>query len=245
MSFHIIPVGPNCKVATTLRVMKVRNVSYPWDWTNNTTLQDVINVIKKGPSFDVKTWDKFSDMKNSMPHDYLDDSHNASELLFEGGQLLSKYQRRFSRFFDHITNGNPVYFLRYGDADKSSIDELQLLVPSSKVIHISDGKPDSVDVHRLIYTVTGATPDPYFRIIESILNMTAGITPYSFEHKLVFPATYSRILELSLEMNVSDIMEYINRVFPDKNTVWTDESSLYKYLKSSIKELSGIEYALL
>ena len=245
MARHIIPIGPNCNVAITLRVMKVRNVSYPWDWIRDSTIEDVIDVIKKGPAFDVKTWNNFSNIEYFMPHDCRGDSHNADELLFEGGDLLNKYTRRFRRFFEHITDGTPVYFLRYGHANKASIDELQRLVPSSKIIHIEDGRPDSVVTHKIIYTATGATPDPYFRIIESIVHMVNGIIPYSSDHKIKFPVDCETVIKFSLEMNLSDITDYISHVFPDKRRLYSDKVELYKYVHDTVKELSGIEYALL
>lgn len=242
---HIIPIGPNCNVAITLRVMKVRNVSYPWDWIRDSTIEDVIDVIKKGPEFDVKTWNNFSNIEYFMPHDFGGDSHNADELLFEGGDLLNKYRRRFRRFFEHITDGTPVYFLRYGHANKASIDELQQLLPSSKIIHIEDGHPDSVVTHKIIYTATGSVPDPYFRIIESIVHMLNGITPYSSDHRIKFPVDSETIIKFSLEMKLSEITDYISRVFPDKRRLFSDKVELYNYVRDTVKELSGVDYALL
>ena len=239
---HIIPIGPNCNVAITLRVMKCRTVSYPWDWIRGTTILDVIDVIKQKGTFDVKTWNKFSTMQHSMPHDYKDDSHNISELLFEGGDLLSKYERRFNRFFQHLCDGNPVYFLRYGD--NANMDELQALLPSSKIIYIPDAHPDSLHTHRKIYDSIELKPDPYFRIIESIVHMVDGIIPFTAAHKIEFPVKCDTIISFSLEMVPSDMIEYLNKIFPDKGQLFIDKGQLFNYAYNIIYKLTGIEYAL-
>jgi hypothetical protein len=239
---HIIPIGPNCQVAITLRVMKCRTVSYPWDWVRDTSILDVIDIIKQKDTFDVKTWNKFSTMQYSMPHDYKDDSHNVSELLFEGGDLLSKYDRRFKRFFQHLCDGDPVYFLRYGDNE--NMDQLQALLPSCKIIYIPDGHPASLHTQRIIYDSIECKPDPYFCVIESIVHMVDGITPFTAAHKIIFPVKGDTVIIFSLEMIPLDMIEYLNKIFPNKDEIWDNKGQLFYYVYNKIYKLTGIEYAL-
>ena len=211
---NIIPIGPNCKVAQTLQVMGLRQASYPWDWIRDTTVRDVIDVLKE--EFNVSSWNKFQTMEYSMPHDYNGDSHNTYELLFEGGDLLSKYQRRFKRFFERAPT---CYFLRFGDG--TDLQELQELLPNCTIIHIPDGHPDSVETHRIIYEKTQCKKDPYAVVIRKIADLD-NVPIHSDEVKKIDPI--------------------LNDFFTESKVF--DKPDLLSFVFLRIKEITGIEYPL-
>lgn len=214
----IIPIGPNCKVAQTLQDMKVRKASFPWDWLRDTSVRDIIDVVKQ-ESFDVRTWNKFQTMEYSMPHDYKEDIHNKHELLFEGGDLFSKYERRFKRFFEKIKG--PCYFVRFGDG--TDLQELQALVPHAIIIHIPDGEPD-LDTQEKIRSATHCTQDRYSAFLRDIV--------VHIIEKDAFPIHSNQLIE---RFNAKDIFTE-SRLY--------DKPALLSFLFWRMKEMTGIEYPL-
>lgn len=229
VKMNIIPIGPNCKVAQTLNLMKIRQASYPWDWIRDTSVRDVIDVLKQ-ENFDVLTWNKFQTMDYSMPHDYKGDTHNLDELLFEGGDLLSKYKRRFKRLFEKVHDkSTPCYFLRFGDGN--DLDELQELFPHCKIIHIPDGHPDSTETYQHIYEITNFKKDPYNNIIREIV--------VQIIEKNEFPISSEEIIERLKDV---DIENKLRQVFTE--SMYFNKSELLSFLFSKIKNITGIEYPL-
>ena len=218
-SITIIPIGPNCKVAQTLQDMKIRQASFPWDWIRDTSVRDIIDVLKQN-QFDVRTWNKIQTMEYSMPHDYKEDIHNKHELLFEGGDLLSKYERRFKRFFEKIKG--PCYFVRFGDG--TDLQELQTLVPHATIIHIPDGHPDSLETKEKIRRVTHCKEDRYGAILRDIV--------VHIIEKNAFPIHSDVLIE---RFNAKELFTE-PRLF--------DKSELLSFLFLRIKEITGIEYPL-
>lgn len=212
---NIIPIGPNCKVAQTLQLMGLRQASYPWDWIRDTSVRDIIDVLKQD-TFDVCTWNKFQTMEYSMPHDYNGDSHNVSELLFEGGDLVSKYERRFKRFFERAPT---CCFLRFGDG--TDLQELQELLPNCTIIHIPDGYPESVEAQTIIYEKTQAKRDPYAVVIRKIAHLE-NVPIHSDEVKKIDPILNDFFTEPKL-FNQPELLSFV-------------------FLR--IKEITGIEYPL-
>lgn len=212
---NIIPIGPNCKVAQTLQLMGLRQASYPWDWIRDTTVRDVIDVLKQD-QFDVRTWNKIQTMEYSMPHDYKEDIHNIDELLFEGGTLLTKYQRRFKRFFE---NAPTCYFLRFGDG--SDLQELKDLLPNCTIIHIPDGYPESLETQNIIYEKTRYKKDPYAVLIRKIANVDVSNTD-------------------ELKEKINDPI--LNELFTEPKQL--DKSELLSTVFTKIKQITGIEYPL-
>jgi hypothetical protein len=216
--------------------MKIRTVSYPWDWIRDTAIIDIVNVLKNKEYFDVSTWDCFANMAWKMPHDYNDDSHNKSELQFEGGNVLEKYKRRFKRFFDHIYDDVPTFLLRFGNDD--GIEGLQRLLPNScKVLYIQDGHPDSIVTHTAIKTFIGETIDPYGQIVLCIVEQLE-------KHLLHFPIKREVILDI---INTYDthLDFYGGLVFSHEIKEFDTESSFLQYTFTQLKTITGIEYALL
>jgi hypothetical protein len=216
--------------------MKIRSVSYPWDWIRDTSVDDITSILKKRREFDVADWDCFKNMEHKMPHDYKDDSHNASELKFEGGDVLEKYKRRFKRMFDHLEDDIPTYLLRFGDGN--GLDKLQEILPSScKIIHIENGHPDSQATYLQIMSIVGEEiiSDPFYLIINSILDIQKDIQ----EHKLIYPIKFEDIIKYTSEK------DKLCEIFNDTSLVFTSVDSLFNYTYKRILSITGIEYALL
>jgi len=246
--YYIIPIGPQCQCAQTIQNLKIRVASYPFDWIRDTTIQDVVNILENRHNFDVTRWNKFSNMSYYMPHDYKDDSHNASELLFEGGDLISKYKRRFERLFRVLDSGKPIYFLRFGD--NRDIEKLQNLFPQSTIIHIPDGHPDSKDTHRKIYETVKFKIDPYSFFISVLVGRCGrdGIAiPVSNRgiHELVMNDYRDFVQNNDPKDDVLVSMtELLDTCFSELDLVWTSQEELYRYVFNKFKELTNIEYPL-
>lgn len=236
MNYHLIPIGPNCNVAITLRNMKIRTVSYPWDWIRDSTIIDIIEVLKNKDTFNVSTWNCFTNMKYKMPHDYQEDNHNKSELLFEGGDVIEKYKRRFKRFFEHIYDNVPTYLLRFGD--NKDIEELQSILPNScKILYLQDGHPDSVITHYEIKKHVGVTNDPYGQILTYIVEKQE-------TQNLKYPLRRIDILEL-IHQRDSKLDSYAEKVFLTDIQEFESEPTFLHFTFTQMKKITGIDYALL
>jgi len=229
---YIISIGQNCNVAITLRKMLFRTFSYPFDWTIQPNIMDIVDIIKNKEHFDVSMWlnKKFS--CNELPHDVPNDSHGILENNFEKCETtLEKYKRRFNRFFEHLFSDREVYLIRYGDSN--GLNELQKILPlNCHIIHIKDGNPDSLDTINKIKNITKFEIEPYSIILNEIMN-----------HYDLFPISYNDILQSALIIN-KDITPFINNIFPDKTIIWKKDE-LFSYLFTKLKELTGKDYALL
>jgi hypothetical protein len=41
-----------------------------------------------------------------------------------------------------------------------------------------------------------------------------------------------------------DMIEYLNKIFPNKDEIWDNKGQLFYYVYNKIYKLTGIEYAL-
>ena len=220
---NIIPIGPDCNVAITLLQLKLRRYSYPWDWARTSSIDEIIDVVRKGKEFNVSDWDNLKDIPYKLPHDVLNNTHGDYEAIFEG-DLLEKYKRRFSRFFEHIYGDTPTYLIRYGDGTNLNI--LQELLPKCTIIHIQDGHPDSIETKSIIKNTLQTTLDPYSIIIYYIACMTENMS-------------YSEFKNTVLD-NHPEIEVHLYNVFQD--TDLKTKTDIAKYASKRIQEITGQIY---
>ena len=203
-----------------------------------------MDILQNRHTFDVTQWNKFSNMQYYMPHDYKNDSHNTSELLFEGGDLISKYKRRFERLFRNVDSGKPIYFIRFGD--NRDMEKLQNLFPQSTIIHIPDGDPDSKDTHRKIYEKVKYKIDPYSFFIRVLAHDWFPLPISNRDiHERLMNHYHDFVQKNDPKDDVSVSMtELLHACFSELDFVWTSKEELYQYVFHKFKELTNIEYPL-
>lgn len=195
---NIVSLGPSCLNAILLRQLGLREKAYPYDWAFDTTLSEVIDVVKEDDTFDVTTWFRFQNIGHYLPHDVDRDTHGESENVFESMSRLEKYKRRFARFFADSKKSN-THFVRFGpESERAELASLQQLLPNATFhlidIHLSDAdkkvqlrqlfpdtQPLSVYIQHIVDTVefpatfdTLVDPlcDPYLTAVKSAPHKT-------------------------------------------------------------------------
>jgi hypothetical protein len=236
---HIIPIGKDCGVAISLRVLGIRKTAYPWDWARYTRVSDIMDVIKQKDTFQVSKWRNFQNIHEFLPHDNPGDSHGVLENRFENTTLLEKYTRRFERFFEHIKLSN-TYMVRFGPKeDIPEIDELSKLLPNVKVVFIENGADSDTQTYEILKSIFTEQKDSTFLFLESMLKIyDDGSVPY--------PCNLDKILEIAEQKQLQLHPEYVDylKEYQQSDTLFRDKYTLIHYIYQSLKN-KGIEYCIL
>lgn len=229
----IIPIGDNCNPSIVLRHLGLRKSAYPWDWADHTNIIDIIDVINNKNNFQIEKWKNFTDIQKYLPHDYNHDVHGEVENIFDNCSLYEKYERRFSRFFKDIESDN-TYLLRFGNGD--DLDILINMLPKCNILHYPDANINC-----------NSTKDELKKMfkVDDISNIMVGI---SYVPR-TFPKTYTNFKEefltsinsVKLEIN----FEIFDRIFNNKNIIWSDVNDFFSYIKKNISYISDTEYCYL
>ena len=114
---HYISLGYNCFVASDLRKLGLRDSSMPFDW-NRTYFKAIEKVIKKETNGFLE-YDRLIQSDNylyvyydpsfgiTFVHDFVDYKPLKNQIK----SVKRKYERRLSRFYEHISE--PTLFIRY------------------------------------------------------------------------------------------------------------------------------------
>jgi hypothetical protein len=131
--YNVIPIGDNCTVSNSLRDIKIRNKSYPFDWVSkvdhlyDTSIMYHIDIIKK------LNYEPISEIvKNYIGNAFNDDNdtkiNNNTNMWFphdEKIDVFSKYERRFNRLKEDL-NQKTIFMLltRHYYIDESTFETI-------------------------------------------------------------------------------------------------------------------------
>lgn len=242
---YIIPIGPDCQPALTLRKLNIRRYSYPWDWAFDTKIIDIINVLND-QEFDVKNWDKFKNINYYLPHDKVGDTHGINENLFENTDIIGKYKRRFDRFFKHIKQDN-VTIVRFGD--DRNMNELKSILPNVNILHLKNGNSKSKETIEEVLKI-GIEMDYYY----NILNICSYISD-NVNHRFgyLFPIETKQLESIIIEIQ-NELIDMDNIVFCEIHSTFleifnvqrtfNDKMDLNYFLSTRIENITGKKYSL-
>lgn len=236
---NIIPIGPNCGVAITLRNLGIRKKAYPWDWARDTDIQHILDVVKNKHAFNLLEWRNFYNLPHYLPHDIPGDSHGILENKFENTTLLEKYVRRFDRFFHDIYQPN-TYLVRFGTKeDLPYLQELSNLLPNVNIIYIENGSDNDPETYEKLKKIFSDEKDPTYVFLEAVV--------YSDDrYTLPYPCNIDTVFEKILEYDSTVkplYLEYLKE-FDKTHTLIHDKFELVRFVYDALKE-KGIEYCIL
>jgi hypothetical protein len=121
--FNIIPLGDHCAIGSILQELKMRDKSFPFDWTahydslNNSSIYTNIEIINKLEN--IENIDEIIDyyLGNAFENNLINSKtqlwfpHDAVNKSFTKNDVIQRYKRRFNRLLNSLNNNKNIFII--------------------------------------------------------------------------------------------------------------------------------------
>ena len=237
--YIIIPIGINCTTGLFLRNCGIKCYTYPYDWANNTNVDEILNVLND-TNFNVNNWFRLSNLPYYLPHDKLNDTHGEDENAFLNTDLVTKYKRRFERLFLDIKKPNIIlcrYYTHNNDKltiiQKEKFRSINNTLSFIELNNFSQTEIEGESVYKN-YMLTLFKPNISTLIIKDVID-------YLGKNIKIYPINYSDFYEWII--HIINNYNIDKNIFPDKsNILFNNRKELLHFLGNCLmRKFTNIE----